>query len=259
MWIVIDIGNTNIVAGAYEDTRLIETARFTTPFSLTPDEAHELLCRRMRKTVGNGVTDLRGVIGSVVPKLTEPFKSACTKETGVEPLVVSHECRLPITIDVDQPHQVGADRIANAAAAYAITKGPAIVVDFGTATTFDVVTAAGAYIGGVILPGPHTAMADLARRAAKLFEVAIEPPERVVGRTTEAALRSGMFYGTVGQVDSIIERIMAETGRADYTVLATGGLAGKIEQHSTRVASVVPHLTLDGLRIIGRLNQAVHP
>lgn len=254
MMIVIDIGNTNIVAGVYDGTNLVETARFTTPSSLTADEARDLLCTRMRMATGDTAGDTRSVIGSVVPKLTEPFERACATETGQSPLVVSHECRLPIKIDVDHPQQVGADRIANAAAAYDKVHGPAIVVDFGTATTFDVVSAEGAYIGGVILPGPQTAMADLARRAAKLFEVPIEPPEYVVGRNTDTALRSGMFYGTVGQVDSIIERIAAETGRDDYTIIATGGLAGQIEKYSTQVQQVVPYLTLDGLRLIGQLN-----
>jgi len=149
---------------------------------------------------------------------------------------------------------LGADRIANAVAGYAKYQSSVIVVDFGTATTFDVISNSGAYVGGVIIPGPETSIAELARKAARLFEVKISPPKSVIGKTTEEALQSGLFYGTVGQVDYIINRIIKDTGTTDYSIVATGGLARGFETHSQYITEVNPILTLEGLRLIGELN-----
>jgi type III pantothenate kinase len=168
--------------------------------------------------------------------------------------VVSHKLKLPITIAIDYPEQVGADRIANAAAGFTKFGGPVIVVDFGTATNFDIVDQKGAYIGGILLPGPETSMAELARKAARLFEVRIEPPDTVVGKSTAGALKSGLFYGTVGQVDYLIDRVIEETGFTSTRIVATGGFSRGLDQHSRHIKMIEPDLTLEGLRIISELN-----
>lgn len=254
MLLAIDIGNTNVVAGIFDADQLIGSTRATSQLDMTAEQAGSCLNDLLgRYDLAPGQID-KVVIGSVVPSLTTVFEDATRKLFATEPIVVTAQIELPVRIEIDKPDEVGADRIANAAAAFEQYGGPAIVVDFGTATTFDIVNATGAYIGGVIIPGPKTSMAELARRAAKLFDVKIEPPEQVVGKSTEGALKSGLFFGTVGQVDYIIERIIDETGFENTTIIATGGLAGGIEKHSRRISEVAPNLTLDGLRLIANMN-----
>lgn len=254
MLLAIDIGNTNTVVGVYKGATLKDHFRVASNRSLTSDEAG-FFCTGLleRMKVANEEIE-KVVIASVVPPLTPTFEAMAKKYFGCQPIVVSSHIKLPITIQIDQPDQVGADRIANAVAGFTKFGGPVIIVDFGTATTFDIVNEAGAYIGGVIIPGPETSMAELARRAARLFEVRIEPPTSVVGKSTAGALKSGLFYGTVGQVDYIIEKIIEETGFARAAIVATGGLAGNMERFSTHVRLVDATLTLEGLRLIGDLN-----
>lgn len=254
MLLAVDIGNTNTVVGVYRDGTLRDSFRVTSPDALTADEAGFLisgLLERMQVTIDQ--ID-KVVIGSVVPPLTTVFEETAQKYFGCTPVVVSANIKLPVRIEIDKPDEVGADRIANAVSAFDKFGGPVIVVDFGTATTFDVINNDGAYIGGVIIPGPETSMADLARKAARLFEIRIEPPDRVVGKSTAGALQSGLFFGTVGQVDYIIERIIEETGFKNCTIIATGGLATGIEKHSRHIGQVEPNLTLDGLRLIAEMN-----
>lgn len=255
MVLVVDIGNSNIVIGLYSGEKLEGSMRLTTRDSLTSDEAG-LLVTGFLSRKGFGPDRIsQVVIGSVVPHLNLAFEETARKYLGCEPVVLSSDLKLPVTIDIDQPHQAGADRIANAAAAFIRFGGPLIVVDFGTATTFDIVNKDGAYIGGVISPGHRTSMIQLVRRTAQLPEVRIEPPDKVVGRDTETALKSGLFHGTVGQIDHIIDKIIEETGMVDPTIIATGGLATGLEKHSRHIQKVEPELTLDGLRIIGELNR----
>jgi len=194
------------------------------------------------------------ILCSVVPPLTTTFELMSKKHLGCLPTLVSHKLKLPITIDIDQPDQVGADRIANAVAAFTKFGGPVIVIDFGTATNFDIVSAKGAYIGGILLPGPETSMAELARKAARLFEVRIEPPDTVVGRSTAGALKSGLFYGTVGQVDYLVDKVIEETGFKDARIIATGGFSRGLDKYSRHIRIVEPNLTLDGLRLISEMN-----
>ncbi len=254
MLLVIDIGNTNAVYGLYRDRDLLGDFRIATPQRYTADEAGLSILHFLERNKVAAADITKVVIGSVVPHLTPIFERTARRYLSCEPVTISHRLNLPITIEIDSPDQVGADRIANAVAAFTRWGGPAIIVDLGTATTFDVVDARGAYIGGVIIAGPETAMGELSRRAARLFEVRIEKPDSVVGKSTAGALKSGAFYGLVGQVDYIIDKILEECGFASCKVAATGGLALEIEKHSRHISEVVPALTLEGLRIIGEGN-----
>lgn len=256
MLLAIDIGNTNIVVGVFDRETLIDHIRVSTRHNLTTDEGGFLITTTLErmKVKTDDVNSV--VVGSVVPPLTGTFEAMAEKLFGCEAIVVSHRVKLPIAIEIDQPEQLGADRIANAVAGYDKFGGPVIIVDFGTATTFDVVDEKGVYIGGIIIPGPETSMAELAKKAARLFEVRIEPPETVIGKSTAAALKSGLFYGTVGQVDYIIDRILEETSFAKCTVVATGGFAFSIEKHSRHIKQIEPTLTLEGLRLISEMNES---
>lgn len=254
MLLAIDIGNTNTVVGVFEHDKLHDHFRVASSHHLTSDEAGLFITGLLdRMKVSTGDID-RIVISSVVPRLSSVYERMCARFFTVTPLWVSVDIKLPIRIDIDKPRQVGADRIANAAAAYTRFGGPAIVVDFGTAINFDVVTADGAYIGGVLVPGPETSMAELARKAARLFDIRMVQPEKAIGRTTKQALESGLFYGTLGQVDFILDKIIEEASFKDTTVVATGGLANGIEKHSRHIGRVEPTLTLEGLRIIADAN-----
>ncbi len=254
MLLAIDIGNTNIVLGVFDEKKLIDHFRVTTKDRLTVDEGCFLITTTLERMKVKSDDIALVIVGSVVPPLTGIFETTAEKYFGCKAIVISHHVELPITIAIDQPEQLGADRIANAVAGYSKFGGPVIIVDFGTATTFDVVDEKGVYIGGVIAPGPETSMAELAKKAARLFEVRIEPPDSVVGKSTAGALKSGLFYGTIGQVDYIIERILEETSFTKCTIVATGGFASRIEQFSRHVKMVEPTLTLEGLRLIGEMN-----
>ncbi len=254
MLIAIDIGNTTIDVGLFKGATLKDHVKISSRRDMTSDEAGLFVTSWLqRMDIQNESVD-SVIISSVVPPLTHKFETTSKRYLGCMPVLVSHLTRLPITIDIDQPEQVGADRIANAVGGFTKFGGPVIVVDFGTATNFDIVNEKGVYIGGVLLPGPETSMSELAKRAARLFEVKIEPPKNVVGRSTSEALKSGFFYGTVGQVDFLIDKIFEETGFIDCRVIATGGLAAGIEQHSRHIGFVEPTLTLEGLRIISEMN-----
>lgn len=255
MLLAVDIGNTTVRFGVFQDDSLRADFRLATRTALSSDEAlltirglllhHEIELKTINETA----------IASVVPRLTQSIATAAGHLFDCPSLLITHRVRLPVTIDMPVPEQVGADRFANAAAGYAQYGGPLIVADFGTATTFDIVNDSGAYIGGVITPGPESSLAELARKAARLFEVPIEPPEQVVGRNTVEALKSGLFYGTVGQVDYIVERIITETGFQNATVVATGGLAGSIGEHSRYITETNDTLTLHGIRLIAEINR----
>jgi type III pantothenate kinase len=256
MLLVIDIGNTNIVLGVFDERTLIGHVRVMTRDRLTVDEGWFLITTTLERMKVKSDDIASVVVASVVPPLTGTFEMAAEKLFGCKAIVVSHRVKLPIVIEIDQPEQLGADRIANAAAGYDKFGGPVIVVDFGTATTFDVVNDKGAYIGGVIIPGPETSMAELAKKAARLFEVRIELPDRVVGKSTAGALKSGLFYGTVGQVDFIIDKILDETGFRKCHVVATGGFVSNIQKYSRHIKLIEPTLTLEGLRLISEMNKS---
>jgi type III pantothenate kinase len=200
---------------------------------------------------GRSTQEVRAaVVGSVAPQVTQSVCDGVERATTVRPLVVDARSPLPITLDVDEPLTVGADRIMNALAAGRLFRQDTIVVDFGTATTFDCVTADGRFIGGVIMPGIRTAADDLVRKTAKLPATELTPPPRVIGRRTEDCIRAGVLWGTADAVDGLVRRIKAEwPNRTAPKTVATGGLAALVVPLSREIESVHPDLTLLGLRI----------
>lgn len=250
MLLAIDIGNTNTVVGLYDAEVLRNHFRVASSHNLTSDEAGLFVTGLLEHMkVLPGQID-RIVIGSVVPPLTSVYDQMCERFFRITPIQVSDKLKLPVTIAIDHPEQLGADRIANAVAAHKLASRPAIVVDLGTATNFDIVDGEGAYIGGVIAPGPETSISALAEKATKLFGVRFECPSAFVGKSTGQAMRSGLFYGTVGQIDFLLDGILRETAFDDAMIIGTGGLAGYISDHSRHIKQVRPTLTLEGLRLI---------
>jgi type III pantothenate kinase len=246
MLLAIDIGNTEVTLGLFEDETLRRSFRVSSETRRTADEVR-LLLEQAFPDLARGQAET--VIGSVVPVQTPLYAEAARQLTQREPLLVGSDTTAGIKIEYRDPGSVGADRIANAAGAFERYGAPAIVVDFGTATTFDVLLEGRRYLGGVIAPGVLTGAEHLVRRAARLGAFELKPPARVVGRSTEESLQSGVFYGAVGEVDSIVRRIAAEES-IQPKVIATGGLAQAIAAHSETIQEVDPDLTLYGLRII---------
>jgi type III pantothenate kinase len=253
MLLVIDVGNSNIVYGLFEGSTLRHQFRVETGRGRTADEyrvvLHQLLA--MNGVVPQQIT--AAALASVVPSLTEPMAELVRRTFGTEPLVVGPGIRTGMAILYENPREVGADRIVNAVAAFERARGPVIVVDFGTATTFDCVTPKGEYLGGVIAPGVQISADALFARAAKLPRVEIAKPPHVIGRNTIHSIQSGIVYGYVGLVDGVVGRLREELAHAAM-VIATGGLAQLIAPLSTTISEAVDELTLEGLRLIYERN-----
>ena len=249
--LVVDVGNTNTVLGYFEGKKLRADWRLATRRDSTADEIG-ISVQGLLASAGASVT--RAIVATVVPALQFPWKSAFRRYFRIEPLFVEAGIKTGMPILYDNPHEVGADRIVNAVAAFEKYGGPSIVVDFGTATTFDVVNAAGAYVGGVIVPGVAVSAEALFASAARLSRVEIRRPETVIGKTTAGSIQSGLYFGYLSLVDGLIERISAELS-ARPRVIATGGLAELLGRASSRIEEVDPHLTLDGLRIVDERNR----
>jgi type III pantothenate kinase len=248
MILTLDIGNTETVLGIFQNEDLLAHWRISSHPERTGDE-YGLLLRHVVREAELQVADLEGaIIASVVPPLTQAFTQACERHLRVRTLSLEADPRLPIRLDVDEPRGVGADRIANTLAALTLFHTDTIVVDLGTATTYDCITAAGAFIGGVIAPGLRTGADTLTRRTAKLPRVDLEPPATVIGRRTDSALQSGIFFGAVEAIDGIVRRIRDEWD-TDPLVVATGGLASLLGPHCATIQRIEPWLTLHGLRI----------
>lgn len=248
MLLAVDIGNTQIVVGVFDGAHLAASWRLSSRREATSDEIIVLL----GGLLGEQKTRVSGaVVGSVVPPLTSAMLGALRHLAGgrVEPLDVAPGVRTGLKIRMDNPQEVGADRILNAVAAHERHTCPAVVVDFGTATTLDVVTADAEYLGGIITPGPGLGAEALSVRAARLPRVDLSVPPRVIGRNSIDAIRSGLLYGHAAMVDGLVARIEAEVGNS-LAVIATGGLAPVIAPLMKRVDTIDADLTLHGLRIV---------
>lgn len=255
MLLAIDVGNTQTMAGVYHGRELLHEWRISTIPGATADElaAHHDQILRLR---GGSLQALdQMVVGSVVPPLSAAYRNLSLKYLDREAIVVGPGIRTGVSLAIDNPHEVGADRIANAVAALERFGGPCIVVDFGTATNFDVVSEAGEYLGGVIAPGIEVSLEALTSRAARLARVDLVPPARVIGKSTVECLRSGIVFGTVAMVDGVVARMKEELS-PDALVVATGGLAGLVASHSLQIDEHEPLLTLEGLRLVHERNVA---
>lgn len=259
MLLAIDIGNTNVTLGVFEGDEVRSDWRLRSSRHSSKDEVGMSLMG-LFQYAGLKVADLRGVcLASVVPPLTGTYVQACLQYLRITPLVVETGVKTGVKVQVTEPRSVGADRIVNACAVKALVNGPSIVVDFGTATTFDAVDRHGNYIGGAIAPGLEVAVDSLSGRTAKLPRVELVVPPRAIGKSTIEAIRSGVLFGYVSLVEGMIARISAEMTEeegGDCTVVATGGLAPTIAELTSVIHRVEPNLTLEGLRLIWNLNRA---
>jgi type III pantothenate kinase len=253
MLLAIDIGNTNITLGLYEGETLGPCWRFATGREKTADEYGALILKLFSHS-GIPVEKIQAIaMASVVPPVTGAFAEACRQFLDCELMIVDASVKTGMRILYDDPCQVGADRIVDAAAAYKLYGGPACIIDFGTATTFDAISQGGDYLGGAIAPGIRVAAEALFQRASKLPKVDLIRPPAAVGRNMTHSLQSGLLLGYVGLVEGIAGRFRAELGD-DTKVIATGGLAEVIARETKVISILAPWLTLDGIRIIYDLN-----
>jgi type III pantothenate kinase len=249
MLLALNINNTETKIGLFRGDTLESHWRLTTT-GRTPDEWAAAVTAALVQS-GRSTSEVRAaIVASVVPPVTQTVCEAVETATGKKPVVVDGRSRLPITLDVDEPLTVGADRILNTLAASRLLHRDTIVVDFGTATTFDCITADARFIGGVIMPGLRTAADALISRTAKLPATELIPPERVIGRRTEECIRAGVLLGTAEAVDGLVRRIVAEwPGKQRPLVIATGGLASLVAPLCREIESVHPDLTITGLQL----------
>lgn len=275
MLLALDVGNTNTVLGLYRlgaespapeeavghaegERELVAHWRVTTHRTQTSDE-YGVLFVNLFQMNGISVEQVKHIIiSSVVPPVESTLRRVCEKYFHLQPLFVEPGIKTGMPVLVDNPAELGADRLVNAIAAYERYGGPCIVVDFGTATTFDVISAKGEYLGGAISPGLGISADALFSRAARLGRVDIRRPAKIIGTNTVAHLQSGLYYGYIGLVDGILERMIAELG-GQVRVIATGGLARQISEDSRYIAQIDDMLTLDGLRILFERNRGGRP
>jgi type III pantothenate kinase len=257
MLLAFDVGNTETTVGLFDGDRVHAQWRLTTNMPRTADELH-LVLRQLIALADRGPADVTAaVIGSVVPPVTPLLVSACVACFNLTPIVVGPSSHLPIRLDVDSPETVGADRILNTLAASQLFRRDAIVVDLGTATTYDCITADGRFLGGVIQPGVRSSSADLVRKTAQLPATDLAPPARVIGTNTADCIRSGVLFGAADSIDGLIRRIKAEwPGGSTPYVIATGGLAGVFASLCHEIDHVDQSLTLQGLRLAHALLSA---
>ncbi len=254
----VDIGNTNVLMGLYEGETLVAHWRIATAHRRMADE-YAMLILDLFERADQQPTAVAGVaIASVVPPLTGVFEKVCERYFDQDPVVVGSRVRTGVRIQYDNPQEVGADRVVNAVAAYRTYGGPACVVDFGTATTFDAISSQGDYLGGAIAPGIGIASEALFQRTAKLPRIDLARPPAVIGKNTVHSMQSGMLFGYVGLVEGLVARFRSELG-PDMKVIATGGLASLIAAETDVIETVDPWLTLEGLRLIWHMEQESAP
>jgi type III pantothenate kinase len=254
MILIIDIGNTNVTLGLYENDELGARWRVATMHERMPDE-YGVQFLSFFEQAGIDRTDVDGIcLSSVVPPLTSKIIEACERYLCQSPLVVSSEIKTGIEILYENPKQVGADRIADAVAVHNIYGGPACVIDFGTATTFNAITKDGSYLGGAIAPGIRIAADALSSHASKLPKIDLVFPDSVIGQNTPDAMQAGLLYGYVGLVEGMVRRFREVLG-PKMKVIATGGLARVISEHTNVVDEIDTWLTMNGLYLIWKMNQ----
>jgi type III pantothenate kinase len=254
MLLAIDIGNTNITLGLYTDDTLGPRWRLATVHERMPDEYGLQLIGLLNLAEIKTGDITAAAIASVVPPLTGTWVQLCQRYLKVEPLVVDAGVKTGVRVRYDDPKQVGADRIVDAAAAYKLYGGPACIVDFGTGTTFDAVSETGDYLGGAIAPGIGIAADALFQRASKLPRVDLVRPPSAIGKNTVHSMQSGLVFGYVGLVEGMVARFRKELG-PNMKVIGTGGLAELMAKETEVIQFIAPWLTLDGLRIVYELNQ----
>jgi type III pantothenate kinase len=251
--LVVDVGNTQTHFGTYAGDDLVEHWRFATVRDSTADELGARL-RALLELRGVGLADLdASIVSSTVPQLEPEWTAMARRYLSHEMLAVGPGLKTGMPIRIDNPRELGADRLVNAVAAYERAGGPVISVDFGTAVNYDVVSGAGEYLGGVIAPGVEVSLDALTERGAKLPKIDLAPPRHAIGKSTVEAIRSGVIYGYAGQVDGIIRRLKAELGD-DAEVVATGGLAAHIVPYAEEIDEIDDLLTLAGLKLLHERN-----
>lgn len=249
MLLTIDVGNTNIVLGAFDGERLVKSFRVATSYEKSRDE-YGMMFLQLLMFNGIKAEEIDDVIiSSVVPPVMYSLERAVSKYLGKKPVVVTNKLDLGLNICYENPREVGADRLVNAVAALEKYKTDLIVVDFGTATTFCAITKEGDYLGGAICPGVKISVEALFSKTSKLPRIELAPTKTVIGKTTVSSMQSGVIHGYVGQVDYMVDLIREEMG-TNAKVVATGGLSGMISEESRTIEVIEPNLTLDGLRII---------
>ena len=251
--LVLDVGNTNTVVGVFRDDELTTHWRLTTHAERTADEIGMWLRQLLRSEEIDTQRLLGVAVSSVVPPMDPRLVEGIRRFLAREPFFVEPGIKTGMPLRVEAPQELGADRLCDAVAAYAAYGGPCLVIDFGTAVTWEVVSAKGEYLGGVIAPGPGVTANALASKTAKLPQVAMAPPPRVIGKGTVDSIQAGLFYGYLGLVEGVTNRIVAELGSP--TVVATGGFAPLIAAHTAVIHHVEPFLTLDGLRLLWMKNR----
>ena len=253
MLLVLDIGNSNIVMGAYDGAKLLRHWRISTDRQKTGDE-YGILINELFRYQGLSLSDIQAIIiSSVVPPLVVPLHKMCERYFHIRPLIVGPGIRTGIRLNYENPRSIGADRIVNVIGAHEQYGGPLIVIDIGTATTFDIVAENGDFLGGVIAPGLGSSAEALFQRAAQLPRIELVPLKTVVCRSTIHGMQAGIIYGYVGQIDAIVRRIKAELAM-EMKVVATGGFARMVAKESQTIDKVDHFLTLTGLRVLYERN-----
>lgn len=257
MILTLDVGNTNITFGVYDGQELVTTFCITTKIARTSDE-YGILIRDLLHTNGVNREDIEGsIVASVVPNIMHSLTGAMVRYIGSNPIVVGPGTKTGIQIKTKNPREIGADRVVDAVAAYEKYGGPILVLDFGTATTYDYVSEDGSLMAGVTAPGVRISAAALSENAAKLPKIEIKKPDSILAGDTVTSMQAGVMYGQIGQTEYIIKQIKKETGCHDMKVVATGGLGRAISQETDMIDLYDQTLTLDGLRIIFEKNRVL--
>lgn len=250
MLLTLDVGNTNITCGVFKDDDIVATFRITTKMPRTSDEYGMLLGNLLEKNSLTVDEIEDAIICSVVPNIMHSLEGALIKYFHINPIVVEAGIKTGIRIVTPNPQQIGADRIVDAVAAYELYGGPIIAIDFGTATTYDLVNAEGAFLGGITAPGIRISAKALWEDAAKLPEIEIKKPDSILGKDTITSMQSGLVYGQIGQTEYIVEKVKEEAGFGDIKVVATGGLGRIIANGTDAIDIYDPNLTLKGIQLV---------